>query len=182
LAIRPFPGHYESRWEMKDGTDVTIRPIRPEDEPLMVKFHQQLSDRSVYLRYFQVNALDRRVAHERLLRICFIDYDREMALVAQRGTGDAAEILAVGRLMKAHTDNEAEAAILVRDQFQRRGLGSELLKRLIDVARREGIGRILLNMLRENFEMQAMAKKLGFRMEDSPDQTLVFGVRDLSGA
>jgi len=182
LAIRPFPGHYESRWEMKDGTDVTIRPIRPEDEPLMVKFHQQLSDRSVYLRYFQVNALDRRVAHERLLRICFIDYDREMALVAQRGTGDAAEILAVGRLMKAHTDNEAEAAILVRDQFQRRGLGSELLKRLIDVARREGIGRILLNMLRENFEMQAMAKKLGFRLEDSPDQTLVFGVRDLSGA
>jgi len=179
LAIRPFPTQYQSAWKMKDGTEVTIRPIRPEDEPLIVKFHQQLSDRSLYLRYFQVSALDQRVAHERLLRICFIDYDREIALVAQRGTGDAAEILAVGRLIKAHTNNEAEAAILVLDQFQRCGLGSELLKRLIHVARQEGVGRIVLNMLRENFEMQAMAKKLGFRLEDSPDQTLVFGVQDL---
>jgi acetyltransferase len=182
LAIRPFPEQYESRWKMKGGTDVTIRPIRPEDEPLMVKFHQQLSDRSVYLRYFQISALDQRIAHERLLRICFIDYDREMALVVQRGAGESSEILAVGRLIKAHTNSEAEASILVRDQFQRRGLGSELLSRLIHIARQEGVRRIILNMLRENFEMQAMAKKLGFRLQDSPDRTLVLGVQDLSQA
>ena len=68
---------------MKDGADVLIRPIRPEDEPLMVKFHDTLSERSVYLRYFHLMNLPQRVAHERLTRICFIDYDREMALVAE---------------------------------------------------------------------------------------------------
>ena len=71
-------------WKLKDGTAVTIRPIRPEDEPLMVRFHQTLSERSVYLRYFATLKLDQRIAHERLSRICFNDYDREMALVVER--------------------------------------------------------------------------------------------------
>ena len=69
---------------MKNGTEVTLRPIRPEDEPLMVKFHQTLSDRSVYMRYFHSLSLSSRVAHDRLVRICFVDYDREMAIVADR--------------------------------------------------------------------------------------------------
>ncbi len=84
LAIRPYPNRYASNWTMKDGSDVLIRPIRPEDEPMMVKFHATLSERSVYLRYFHLMNLPQRVAHERLTRICFIDYDREMALVAER--------------------------------------------------------------------------------------------------
>jgi acetyltransferase len=82
-AIRPYPLKYVSSWTMKDGSAVTIRPIRPEDEPLLVRFHETLSDRSVYLRYFCSLSLSRRVAHERLLRICFGDYDREIALVAE---------------------------------------------------------------------------------------------------
>ena len=69
---------------MKNGTEVTLRPIRPEDEPLMVKFHETLSDRSVYLRYFYSLSLSSRVAHDRLVRICFVDYDREMAIVADQ--------------------------------------------------------------------------------------------------
>jgi acetyltransferase len=98
-AIRPYPINYVWTWTMKNGTKVTIRPIRSEDEPLMVRFHQTLSDRSVYLRYFCSLSLSRRVAPERLARICFGDYDREMVLVAQRtdpGTGDL-RIIAVGR-------------------------------------------------------------------------------------
>jgi acetyltransferase len=67
-------------WKLNDGSAVTIRPIRPEDEPLMVKFHHSLSDQTVYLRYFGPLKLDQRIAHERLSRLCFIDYDREMAL------------------------------------------------------------------------------------------------------
>ena len=82
--------------------EVIIRPIRPEDEPLMVRFHATLSERSVYLRYFHLMKLEQRIAHERLTRMCFIDYDREMALVAERcdpATGER-EILGVGRLTK----------------------------------------------------------------------------------
>src|SRR5208283_1130707 len=125
-AIRPYPLQYVSTWTMKNGNQVTIRPIRPEDEPLMVKFHETLSDRTVYLRYFATLSLSRRVAHERLLRICFGDYDREMALVAERAdpaTGER-QIIAVGRINKLHGKNEAEVAVLVADQYQNLGLGN----------------------------------------------------------
>src|SRR5579863_7742419 len=103
---------------MKDGNQIVIRPIRPDDEPLMVKFHETLSDRSVYLRYFFSLSLSRRTSHERLLRICFGDYDREMALVAENTdpvTGER-RIMGVGRLSKLHNRNEAEVAVLVSDQ------------------------------------------------------------------
>ena len=114
-AIRPYPSQYVSPWIMKDGTPVTIRPIRPEDEPLMVKFHETLSDRSVYLRFFASLSLRRRVAHERLLRICFGDYDREMAFVVERTDPAIGEcrIIAVGRMNRLHSGNEAEVAVLV---------------------------------------------------------------------
>ena len=88
LAIRPYPTQYVGAWKMKDGKKVTIRPIRPEDEPLMVKFHEGLSERSVYLRYFSPLKLQQRVAHSRLIRICFNDYDREIALVAEHKDGN----------------------------------------------------------------------------------------------
>ena len=92
-AIRPYPSQYISRWRMKAGPEVVIRPIRPEDEPLLVKFHESLSEESVYLRYFHMAQLSTRIAHERLLRKCFIDYDREMALVAESTASQWAECL-----------------------------------------------------------------------------------------
>src|SRR5580700_3773414 len=116
-AIRPYPSQYISQFTMKDGAEVTLRPIRPEDEPLMGKFHETLSDRSVYMRYFSSLSLSSRVAHERLLRICFVDYARVMVLVVDhkdKVTGQH-RILGVGRLIKLHTKNEAEIAILVSD-------------------------------------------------------------------
>jgi acetyltransferase len=175
-AIRPYPSQYVSLWTMKDGTQVTIRPIRPEDEPQMVRFHQTLSERSVYLRYFQVTQLSTRVAHERLVRICFIDYDREMALVAERNApnGDAAgrEILGVGRLSKLHGRNEAEFAVLVSDLHQRHGLGFELMRRLIQIARDEKLERVTGNVLPENREMQGLARKAGFQLKMDPDQSM----------
>ena len=111
-AIRPYPSQYVSSWMMKNGASVLLRPIRPEDEPLMVKFHETLSDRSVYLRYFYSLSLSSRVAHDRLVRICFVDYDREMAIVAeQRDTTGERRILGVGRLVKSHAKNEGEVAV-----------------------------------------------------------------------
>ena len=101
-AIRPYPSQYTFESRMKDGTAVTIRPIRPEDEPLMVKFHETLSERSVYLRYFCSLSLSTRVEHERLVRICFGAYDRGMALVADYKdprTGEH-QVLGVGRLQR----------------------------------------------------------------------------------
>jgi acetyltransferase len=170
-AIRPYPVQYVSPWTMKDGTPVILRPMRPEDEPLMVKFHEALSERSVFLRYFQLSKLNQRVAHDRLRRICFLDYDREMAIVADHTVPDTGnhEILAIGRLSKLHGRSTAEMALLVRDQYQRRGLGIELLRRLIQVGRDEHLDSIQAYLLRENIEMRGLVEKLGFRVQPADE-------------
>lgn len=168
-AIRPYPTRYVGEWTMKDGEPVTIRPIRPEDEPVMVEFHKKLSERSVYLRYFQPLKLTQRTAHERLTRICFLDYDREMALVVERKNPDGTpDIIAVGRLSKIHGRPEAELAALVQDEFQGKGIGVELYRRLIQVARDEHLTKVHSNMLGENREMQNLCKKMGFHLS-APD-------------
>jgi acetyltransferase len=181
LAIRPYPAQYISSWTMKDGTSINIRPIRPEDEPEMVKFHEALSERSVYLRYFHMANLSSRVAHERLTRMCFIDYDREMALVAEHAAPSAAatEILGVGRLIKQHGRNEAEVAVTIRDHYQRRGLGTELLRRLVQVGRDEQLDRLVAHILRENYEMQALSARFGFKPSSTDDPECIHAVLDL---
>jgi acetyltransferase len=175
LAIRPYPTQYVTPWTLKDGTKITIRPIRPEDEPLAVRFHQTLSEQSVYFRYFHLMKLTQRIAHERLMRLCFIDYDREMALVADYKnpeTGDR-EILAVGRLSKLHGIDEAEFSMLVGDPFQCRGLGTELLQRLLQVGRDEGLKQINADILPENLAMQRVCQKVGFRLDRRVDLGVV---------
>ena len=174
-AIRPYPARYVSPWQTKNGMQVLIRPIRPEDEPAMAKFHETLSDRSVYLRFFHLDRLSSRVAHARLLRKCFIDYDREMALVAERSTPGGAEheIMAVGRLTRTPGTAEAEVAVLVADPFQHCGLGSELLRRLIQVGHDEKLERITATMLPENMAMRALVARSGFEVVKNSDLSAV---------
>jgi acetyltransferase len=174
-AIRPYPVQYVQPWKMKNGDAVTIRPIRPEDEPLLIRLHQALSERTVYLRYFQPLKLSQRTAHERLTRICFIDYDREMVLVVERKNNEGhPEVIGIGRLSKLRGGgNEAELAVLVDDRYQGQGMGTELYRRLVSVARDEKLKRVVSTILTENREMRAICQKLGFRMEsDLEDGTI----------
>jgi acetyltransferase len=166
LAIRPYPTHYIDQWTTRGDLAVTIRPIRPEDEPLMVNFHATLSEKSVYLRYFQALNFHQRVSHERLTRLCFIDYDREIALVAEHENKKSGkmEILAVARLTRIPNSDEAEYAGLVSDQYHGQGLGTEMLTRLIKIARQEGIGTILAYTLPENTAMRHIFKREGFHL------------------
>jgi acetyltransferase len=174
-AIRPYPTRYVSPWTLKDGTAVTIRPIRPEDEPAMVRFHETLSERSVYYRYFHLINLEQRTTHERLTRICFIDYDREMALVAERRNSAAgeSEILGVGRMSKVFGTNQAEVAVLISDAWQGRGLGKELLARLLIVGADEKLDRLTADILPDNRDVQRLCEKLGFSMKHVPDEEVV---------
>jgi acetyltransferase len=175
LAIRPYPSQYVAPFTMKDGTQANIRPIRPEDEPLMVKFHAMLSERSVMMRYTYLIALSERVAHERLVRICFNDYDRELALVADHVDpySGQPEIMAVARMTKIPGTEDAQFAILVADTFQRRGLGAELLRRLMAVAQQEKIRHLKAEFLIDNSATRRMCEKLGFRIEKVAEQGLV---------
>jgi acetyltransferase len=175
-AIRPYPSKYVFADEMAEGTPIVVRPIRPEDEPLMVKFHESLSEESVYMRYFHMMKLDQRTAHERLTRICFIDYDREMALVAEHTdpeTGER-EILGVSRLSRrGAAPREAEFSVLISDHFQRRGLGTLLLNRLFEVGRAEGLRRITAEILLDNRPMQRISERLGFHLRrDTEDMVM----------
>ena len=174
LAIRPYPKQYVRPGTMKNGVEVLYRPIRPEDEPLLIKLHQALSDRTVYLRYFQPLKLTMRTAHERLTRICFIDYDREMALVVEHKKEDGnPEIIAIGRLSRLRGRSDAELAVLVDDRFQYQGLGTELYRRLIEIARDEHLTSVMCTVLNENREMQAICRRLGFHMQaDMDDGTI----------
>jgi acetyltransferase len=170
-AIRSYPIQYATPWKLKNKVPLFIRPIKPEDEPLMVKFHETLSEESVYNRYFAALKLSQRVAHERLTRICFNDYDREIALVAELKVhkGEEKKILGVGRLSKQHGNSDAEFAVLVSDEWQRQGLGCELLRRLIEIGRVEKLARLSGVILAENHAMQHICRKVGFKVVHDPD-------------
>jgi acetyltransferase len=162
-AIRAYPGEYATAWQLNDGTPVTIRPIRGEDEPLIARFHETLSEESVRQRYFMTMKLGKRAAHERLIRVCFADYDREMAMVVEHTdkVGNR-QILAVGRLSRIRGRSEAEFALIVADRWQNRGIGRKLLSLLLDIGRKEKLTRIIGYVLQENIEMQRLCEAAGF--------------------
>jgi acetyltransferase len=169
-AIRPYPSQYISTWQAHDGTSFTLRPIRPDDEPLMVDFHHQLSETSVYMRFFLPLKLDFRVSHQRLFTKCFIDYDREIGLVAEYADEHGTRRMAgIARLIRKHSDNSAEVAFLVADKFQNRGLGTHLLEQIIAIARKEGISTLEGATLSDNFNMKDMFIKAGFRFAPPED-------------
>lgn len=182
-AIRSYPEQYVWPWTTHTGQRAVIRPIRPEDEPAMVRFHQSLSERSVYLRFFNMLQLSERVAHERLRRRCFIDYDREMALVVERVEPDdgASPLMGVGRLSRVYGTNDAEFSMLVSDQHQRQGVGTELLRRLLEVARAEGMARVIAEILPDNLDMQRVSERLGFKLKRDLREEVVRAVYDLGG-
>jgi acetyltransferase len=169
-AIRPYPAQYVSHVELEDGTALTVRPIRPEDEPLMVQFHSTLSERSVFQRYAQPLALSQRTAHERLIRVCYNDYARELALLAtRRDAGGKDEILGIARLTRDAATPDARFALLVSDTFQGHGLGRELLGRLLEVAREEKVQALYADMFADNSAMRHICEELGFGFEPAGD-------------
>lgn len=173
LAIRPYPSHYVEKWKLKNGTSVTIRPILPEDELNVVAFHKELSENTVRQRFFEFLSLNDRIAHERLIRTCFNDYDRELALVAEIADAGKKRIIGIGRLSRIlHTPNML-LTMIISDPFHRQGLGTELLKQLIRIAINEKAEKIIAYILSENEEMIALCKKQGFSIEKKGDTNII---------
>jgi acetyltransferase len=170
LAIRPYPSQYVSSWQRVNGFCFTVRPIRPVDETLLADFHKQLSEKSVYMRFFVPLKLNDLIAHEGLFAKCFIDYDREIALVAEYGGNNAQRHLAgIARMVRKHSDNSAEVAFLVADKFQNRGLGTYFLDRTVCIARKEGIATLEASLLAENLNMRHLLVRAGFRLSVPED-------------
>ncbi len=176
-AIRSYPLQYASPWQTKRGDILAIRPIQAEDEPLLIKFHERLSDHSVYLRYFQNIALSQRTQHDRLTRICFIDYDREMALVAEQRDPqtDERRIVGLGNLARVRGRNEGEVAVVVSDDYQGHGLGTELMRRLVEIACAEKMDRVIGTTMLENKPTIALLKRVGFQVKANLEDRVVEG-------
>jgi len=167
LAILPYPRRYTWPFLLKSGTPVTIRPIRSEDEPLLVKMFDNFSERTIRMRFF---SMVRKLTHEALIRLCHLDYNREMALVAmyKDDQGDQ-QMLGVSRYYLDPESGTAEFAVTVADPWQRQGLGLHLMERLIEVARLRGVKRLEGVVLGENDVMLHFVKKLNFQVETGPD-------------
>ncbi len=174
-AIRPYPRKYAKSWTSGDGMEFVVRPIRPEDESLVVDFHGRLSNETVYNRYFTKLGYEQRIAHERLVRVCFTDYDREIALVAERLDPETEKlaIASIARLIRLHNSNTAEFSLIVADDYQGHGLGTEMVRRMVGVAREEGIGRLVAEILACNGGMVRICQELGFSVTaDEGGETL----------
>ena len=165
-AIRPYPTQYVETFKSKDGAEITLRPIRPEDEPLLIQFHKELSHETVRQRYLKMMHYDELVAHNRLSRVCFNDYDREIALVAETHH----EILGVGRLSKI--SGKALFALIVKDKWQNQGIGRKILEKIITVARAEEIEQLEAQMLTENVQMQKICRDFGFSLQKQDHRIL----------
>jgi acetyltransferase len=166
LVITPYPTRYVTPWRLSDGTEVILRPIRPEDEPMIGDFLKTLSEETLRQRYF-VNHLN--ISHELLVRFVNNDYDREIAIVAELSRGKKKRIIGVGRLTGAADRGRAEFAVVVHDDWQGRGLGFKLTDTIIGIAQEKGLKEISGYIDSKNRRMLRVVAELGFVAEETLD-------------
>jgi acetyltransferase len=166
LVITPYPSRYISHSTLSDGTDILLRPIRPEDEPLEHELLASLSEATMRARFFSII---KDISHEMLVRYCNIDYDREIAIVAEVREKEKRKLIGIGRLIIDRDFKSGEYAVLVHDDYQGKGLGYKLVDVLIGIAEEKGLERIYGEVLTENEKMLAVCRRLGFTAEWTPD-------------
>jgi acetyltransferase len=166
MAIHPYPAHLVSAWQPAQGPRVTLRPIRPEDAEMEKAFVRRLSPESRYFRFMDTL---RELTPLMLVRFTQIDYDREMAFVATVAGAAGEEEIGVVRYVTNPDGESCEFAIVIADDWQRKGLGRRLMTQLIDVARARGLRSMMGHVLAENRGMLALCQGLGFVISDSPE-------------
>jgi len=178
LAIRPYPEQFIRRRELRDGTPVTLRPIRPEDEPL---WHHMIASSSQESIRFRFRSIFRQSDHQMAVRHCMIDYERELALVVESGTGEQRELIGIGQLITDLNHETAEYAVIVPDPWQGKGVGALLLDYCLEVATRWGITEVVAETDPENMRMLAMFEKRGFNSVVRREEEVVFLSKSLIG-
>jgi acetyltransferase len=166
MVIMPYPTKYVVPWKLEDGTDVLLRPIRPEDEGIEAEFINGLSEETSRYRFFNIV---RNLPHSDLARFCNIDYDREMAIVAEITEGGRRREIGVGRIITEPDRRRGEFAVVIADRYQSKGLGRKLVDMLIDIANEKRLESIYGVVLRDNQNMLSLCKEMGFTMRPEED-------------
>jgi acetyltransferase len=167
MAIYPYPAHLVTPFQLPDGTNIVVRPIRPEDAAIEQSFVRNLSERAKYFRFMQT--LD-ELTPSMLARFTQIDYDREMALIAVVSQSDGSEVeVGVCRYVTNPDGKSCEFAIVVADEWQRRGIAHRLMGQLMEAARHRSLEVMEGDILASNHEMLALAVTLGFTVVPSQD-------------
>jgi acetyltransferase len=160
LSICPYPDQYIDIFKLKDGPGVIIRPIRPEDEPLMEELFENSSEQTLMLRFFRKTS---DISHEELVRYCNIDYDRELSFVAVILSGQRERLIGEARISKLPDLENAEMAVLVGDPWQGQGIGKALCVHCLKIAKELGIKKMWMEILKGNTKMLYRSEKLGFK-------------------
>jgi len=166
LVIKPYPEEYESEETTKNGVKVFIRPIKPEDAPLLTDLFENLSPESRYHRFFSPM---KSLSRDMLIRLTQIDYDRQIALVALGREHSEDKMLAVARVVMGPDRHKAEFSIAVGDPWQGKGIGKKLLERCLDAGRDYGVETIQGYVLAKNRQMLEVGRELGFRVSRNED-------------
>jgi acetyltransferase len=166
LVIMPYPTKYVVPWKLEDGTDVLLRPIRPEDEALEAEFINGLSEDASRYRFFNVV---RNLPHNDLVRFCNIDYDREMAIVAEVTEGGRRREIGVGRIIAEPDHGRGEFAVVIADRYQAKGLGRKLVDMVINIAVEKRLTTIYGVVLKDNSPMLSLCREMGFTMKPKED-------------
>jgi acetyltransferase len=162
LVISPYPKKYETLWKLRNGKTVLLRPIKPEDEPLWLEMFQNFSEESIRYRFFQII---KDTPHEVRVRYCNIDYDREMAIVAELNEDERRKILGVVRVGLEPDRKNGEIAFIVADPWQGLGLGTKMVDHMIDVCKDMGVETLYAIMLPDNMRAINLMKKMGFTIK-----------------
>ncbi len=167
LIITPYPTKYIMTWRMMDGTEVLLRPIKPEDEPMEHEMLSSLSEKTMRERFFQAI---KHITHEMHIRFCNIDYDREMAIVAEMREGEKRRIIGIGRLIIEPDGKTGEFAVVVQDDFHGKGLGYKLVDMMIGIAQEKALEEVYALVQSDNTRMLSVCKKLGCTIEQLPEK------------
>jgi acetyltransferase len=173
MAIYPYPTHLVSNWQLADGTDLVIRPIRPEDATLTQEFVHNLSEESRYARF--MNSVQ-ELSEAMLVRFTQIDYSREMALLAVTEEQGKEVELGVARFAINPDAESCEFALVVADSMHGKGLGNKLMIALMDAARSKGLQSMEGEVLKDNASMLKLVRRLGFSVTDSPEDDMIKNV------
>lgn len=176
LAIRPYPDEYVTERQLKDGTPVVLRPIKPEDEPM---WHELLASCSTQTLWFRFSYLFKQTTHEMATRYCFIDYDREVGLVAEVEEDGERKLIGVGRLVADVNHEVAEYAVIVVDRWHGHGLGGLLTEYSLEVAKRWGVHRVVAETSKDNARMLATFRNRGFQLNEEQEEDVVICSREL---